>query len=107
MIKIIQSMPAGTIGVEAVGKVTDDDYRDVLLPAISEALEHHRGYRDSIARLAPSATLRLSKATPVSHPQRSRTRTAAAGSICRRVTARPSLVANHESVETSADSGSA
>jgi hypothetical protein len=41
MIKIIQNMPAGTIGVEAVGKVTDDDYRDVLLPAIGDALERN------------------------------------------------------------------
>jgi hypothetical protein len=41
MIKIIEHMPAGTIGVEAVGKVTDDDYRDVLLPAISAALERN------------------------------------------------------------------
>ena len=41
MIKIIENMPAGTIGVEAVGKVTDDDYRDVLLPAIGAALERN------------------------------------------------------------------
>jgi SpoIIAA-like len=39
MIKIIQDMPAGTIGLEAVGKVTEDDYRDVLVPAVSAALE--------------------------------------------------------------------
>jgi SpoIIAA-like len=41
MIKIIEHMPAGAVGVEAVGKVTDDDYRDVLLPAISAALERN------------------------------------------------------------------
>ena len=34
-------MPPGTIGLEAVGKVTDDDYRDVLLPAVSEALQRN------------------------------------------------------------------
>ena len=28
MIKIIASMPTGTISVEAVGKVTEEDYRD-------------------------------------------------------------------------------
>jgi hypothetical protein len=39
VIRIIENMPAGTIGLEAVGKVTDDDYRDVLLPAVSAALE--------------------------------------------------------------------
>ena len=32
-------MPAGTVGVEAVGKVTEDDYRDVLVPAVTRALE--------------------------------------------------------------------
>ena len=35
MIKIIQDMPSGTIGLEAVGKVTEDDYRDVLIPAVT------------------------------------------------------------------------
>ena len=39
MIRIIENMPAGTIGLEAVGKVTDDDYRDVLVPAVSTALQ--------------------------------------------------------------------
>jgi hypothetical protein len=32
-------MPPGTIGVEAVGKVTEDDYREVLAPALADALE--------------------------------------------------------------------
>ena len=39
MIRIIEHMPAGTIGVEATGKVTEEDYRDVLVPAVSAALE--------------------------------------------------------------------
>jgi SpoIIAA-like len=39
MIRTIETMPPGTIGLEAVGKVTDDDYRDVLIPAVSEALQ--------------------------------------------------------------------
>jgi hypothetical protein len=38
MIKIIEDMPLGTIGLEAVGKVTEDDYRSVLLPAVSAAV---------------------------------------------------------------------
>ena len=38
MIKVIENMPPGTIGFEADGKVTDDDYRDVLVPAVKEAL---------------------------------------------------------------------
>ena len=39
MIRVIENMPPGTIGVEAVGKVTEDDYRNVLVPAVSAALE--------------------------------------------------------------------
>jgi hypothetical protein len=41
VIRIIAGMPAGTIGLEAVGKVTDDDYSTVLLPAIEAALERN------------------------------------------------------------------
>jgi hypothetical protein len=41
MIKIIKGMPVGTIGLEAEGKVTEDDYRDVLLPAVSAAVERN------------------------------------------------------------------
>ena len=39
MIRVIENMPVGTIGVEAAGKVTDDDYSNVLVPAVSAALE--------------------------------------------------------------------
>jgi len=39
LIKVIDNMPPGTIGLEAVGKVTEDDYRDVLVPAVGAALE--------------------------------------------------------------------
>ena len=39
MIRVIENMPVGTIGVEAAGKVTEDDYRNVLVPAVSAALE--------------------------------------------------------------------
>ena len=39
MIKVIEDMPAGTIGLEAVGKVTGDDYEKVLVPAVGEALD--------------------------------------------------------------------
>lgn len=38
MIKLIEHLPAGIVGVEASGKVTDDDYREVLVPALQEAL---------------------------------------------------------------------
>jgi hypothetical protein len=39
MIKVIEDMPPGTIGVEAQGRVTEEDYRDVLVPLVSAALE--------------------------------------------------------------------
>ena len=45
MIRAIDDMPAGTIGFEAVGKVTDDDYRDVLVPAVAKAAESTDGVR--------------------------------------------------------------
>ena len=41
MIRNMRGMPAGTIGFEAVGKVTAADYDDVLVPAISAAIERH------------------------------------------------------------------
>lgn len=39
MLRLLHHMPPGTIGVEAVGKVTEDDYRQVLAPALADALE--------------------------------------------------------------------
>jgi hypothetical protein len=39
MIRAIEDMPAGTIGFDAVGKVTEDDYRETLVPAVRAALE--------------------------------------------------------------------
>ena len=38
MIRLIGNMPPGTIGLEAVGKVTEDDYQNVLFPAVSAAI---------------------------------------------------------------------
>ena len=38
MIRVIDHMPPGTVGLEAVGKVTADDYRDVLAPAVQDAV---------------------------------------------------------------------
>ena len=40
MIRTIDGMPAGTIGFEAVGTVTEEDYRDVLAPALKDAMAH-------------------------------------------------------------------
>ena len=39
MIRVIDDMPPGTVGLEAVGKVTAEDYRDVLGPAVKDAVE--------------------------------------------------------------------
>jgi len=39
MFRILRDMPPGTVGVEAVGKVTEEDYREVLGPALDRALE--------------------------------------------------------------------
>ena len=39
MIRTLKGMPPGVIGLEAVGRVTDEDYQDVLLPAVTAALE--------------------------------------------------------------------
>jgi hypothetical protein len=42
MIRVIDRMPAGTIGLEASGKVTEEDYTNVLRPVVSRALEQGR-----------------------------------------------------------------
>jgi len=39
MIKQLDGMPDGVIGFEAGGQVTADDYRDVMTPALTAALE--------------------------------------------------------------------
>ena len=38
MIRVVEHMPRGTIGVEASGKITEEDYRDVLVPTVEAAL---------------------------------------------------------------------
>ena len=39
MVERIEEMPEGTIGLRAAGKLTADDYRDVMEPALQEAIE--------------------------------------------------------------------
>jgi hypothetical protein len=39
VIRTMPGMPAGVIGLEAVGRVSDQDYEQVLVPAVSSALE--------------------------------------------------------------------
>jgi hypothetical protein len=41
MLELIEGLPDGVVGVRAVGEVDDDDYEDVLEPAIAAALEGH------------------------------------------------------------------
>ena len=44
MITAIHDMPDGTIGFEASGKVTDEDYETVLVPAVRAALPEGTTY---------------------------------------------------------------
>lgn len=39
MVKKIEQMPAGTIGLEAAGKLSKEDYREALEPALREGVE--------------------------------------------------------------------
>ena len=41
MIRLLSDMPAGVIGLEAVGDVEKDDYEKVLVPAVEEAIAQH------------------------------------------------------------------
>jgi SpoIIAA-like len=42
MIRTIPHMPTGTIGFEATGKVSQEDYETVLVPAVQAAMEAGR-----------------------------------------------------------------
>jgi hypothetical protein len=39
MIRLMDHMPTGTIGFEATGRVTREDYEGVLVPAVTAAME--------------------------------------------------------------------
>jgi len=39
--KLMDDLPDGIVGVRAFGEVDDDDYQDVLDPAINDALSRH------------------------------------------------------------------
>jgi hypothetical protein len=45
MIELIEGLPDGVIGIEAVGNVTLEDYDDVVAPAVERALASHRKIR--------------------------------------------------------------
>ena len=39
MVERIEDMPAGTVGFRATGKLTPEDYREVLVPGLREAVD--------------------------------------------------------------------
>ena len=41
MFELLPNMPDNVIGVRAIGEVDDDDYEDVLVPAIEDRLARH------------------------------------------------------------------
>lgn len=41
MIEVIPDLPGNVVGIEGVGEVTSDDYKNVLIPAAEAALEEH------------------------------------------------------------------
>jgi len=41
MLQFLRNMPDNVIGVRAIGEVDDDDYEDVLVPAIEDRLARH------------------------------------------------------------------
>ena len=42
MIELIEGLPGGVVGLEAVGTVTSDDYSSVAIPAVEDALSRHK-----------------------------------------------------------------
>jgi hypothetical protein len=45
MIRVLDGLPENVLGVEAAGKVTDDDYESVLVPAVQEKRKTHEKIR--------------------------------------------------------------
>ena len=41
MIRILSGMPAGVLGLEAIDDVEKEDYENVIVPAINEAIAQH------------------------------------------------------------------
>ena len=42
MIELIEGLPDGVVGLEAVGEVTSDDYSSTAFPAVEDALSRHK-----------------------------------------------------------------
>jgi hypothetical protein len=45
MLRMLEGLPENVLGVEAVGKVTDDDYDKMLIPAVRTRREAHGSIR--------------------------------------------------------------
>ena len=41
MIKLLRGMPAGVVGLQAIDDVEEEDYRDVVVPAVEAAIAEH------------------------------------------------------------------
>ena len=41
MIRLLGDMPAGVLGLEAVDDVEEEDYEDVIVPAVNQAIAEH------------------------------------------------------------------
>lgn len=45
MLKIMNDLPGNVLGISAEGKVTGEDYKTILIPAIEEKLKTHKKIR--------------------------------------------------------------
>ncbi len=41
MLEVLSGFPDNVLGIDAIGEVEDDDYEDVLVPAIDDRLSRH------------------------------------------------------------------
>jgi hypothetical protein len=41
MMRLLSGLPDGVVGIDATGEIDDDDYEDVLRPAVEECLTRH------------------------------------------------------------------
>jgi hypothetical protein len=41
VIRLLSGMPAGVLGLQAIDDVEDEDYRDVVVPAVETAIAEH------------------------------------------------------------------
>ena len=41
MIRVLSDMPVGVLGLEAIDDVEEEDYQDVLVPAVEAAIAEH------------------------------------------------------------------